>query len=240
MKRYSNDSASSGSSKRYKKTYKTYKKAVRPTVNKIWKPIIPGMNKQTYTFTRHGVPIPPLKFVASDVGLISQKALTLSFTLSQAEGAADFTALYDQYRIRAVQVKFSPISLTINNLNSSALSSGQSPTLMSVIDYDDSTDLPSASVARQYSTCIVNQYSTSQSKATTRYFTPASLTQLYRTLTTTGYSSKYGQWIDVATNDVPHYGMKFLMTTPVTINATDTNVGYQIDTKYYLEFRNSR
>lgn len=235
MKRRYNGSSSSVS-KRFKKGNK---RVSFPMYKKPWKPIMPYMNNKSYVYKRHGAPIPPFKFVAADISVITNKPLTISFTLSQVQGFADFVALYDQYRIRSVEVKYTPITLNIGNLNAAGQSSMQVCTLASVIDYDDSIDLPDVSIARQYSSCLIRQYG-EEPYTTRRKFTPASLVQLYRTLTTTGYSSKYGQWIDVATNDVPHYGMKFLLSLPAVCNTGDTNMGYQIDVQYELEFRNSR
>lgn len=232
---------SDGNAYRPYKRYRTntFKKTKGMSRKKAWKPIIPYQQKETHCFKKWGAPIAPLRFVSGDVGALTVKPLVVTFSLAQVEGYNDLVALYDQFRIRAVSVKYTALSIPVQNINSGSSVAAQPLTLYSVLDYDDDTALTSATIARQYNSCLVHQYN-ENSKPHVRYFTPSCLQQVYESNVATAYAPKFGQWLDVNDNATPHYGIKFLLTALSSVTTADLTAGYQVDVCYYLEFKNTR
>lgn len=142
----------------------------------------------------------------------TEKPYTMLFTFNQLINHAEFDALYDRYRIDYVMVK-----LQLQNnpdadryLNNDAVINECNfyPKLWWIKDYDDgAVDTLNEFKQRSGVKCRVLRPNTT----VTIKLKPAILAQLYRTVTTTGYAPKWGQWIDMAQVDVPHYGLKWIL-----------------------------
>lgn len=122
-----------------------------------------------------------------------------------AMAAADFTALFDEYKIIGVRCQI------FAGFNSSQLSAAPNlPVLFMIADYDDVNSLVSSASALEYQNCkVVTLGRDSSMSGVQWYCKPKVQIQTYRTAVTTGYSPKPNQWIDNEQTDVPHYGMKF-------------------------------
>lgn len=123
------------------------------------------------------------------------------------------SSAFDTYTIRRYKVDFVPYGNQVYNtaaaVNGLPSTSGVSP-LYTVVDFDDSNTFASVNAACEYATV---KYAMT-GKQHTRYVTPKVPVQLYESSITSGYSSKTNQWIDVATDDVPHLGLKWIVTYP--------------------------
>ncbi len=116
-------------------------------------------------------------------------------SLAQFPGAADFTNLFDQYRIIQIQIDFVANS-----------SSGFYSPFYSVIDYDDYNVAAGLTDLLQYQTLMVTQ----SNAVHTRTFTPRLATAAYGGVAFTSYAnSSAWTWIDVASPTVNYYGLKY-------------------------------
>lgn len=178
---------------------------------------------------------------------VSLVAYNQFFTLTDVSGQAEFIALFDQYRIRAVSLTITPVGQYITNdrtvtgaagLNTEGTGYWVPPMLYAVIDYNDNNALASVQDAQEYSSCKIIPYIKRQSKF---YFTPCinmTVAQTAGVAVNTG--TTYSRWLSTTNANVEHYGMKYLVQNP-NANAVTSAYGtnrWQIRTKYYLEFKN--
>jgi len=147
-----------------------------------------------------------------------------SFNLNNLNQVASFQALFDQYRILAVDFTIRP---RCNAFVATGTSSP--PPLYLVIDYDNATALASAAAATEFSTCaIVEVYQSAR-----RVFRPRLAVATYQSGGFTGYSNQTS-WIDTAYPAVEHYGIKWFLPA-CTASFTPE---WDVDVKLHLEFRN--
>ena len=168
----------------------------------------------------------------------------MQFQLNQVRGYADFADLYDRYMITCVVVKFRLINnpdatWVINGPTAGALANPSNwfPKLYYCPDYDDSSSETLNQLKERAQTKLKilrpNQFVTVVVK-------PAVTIQTYATATSTGYAPKWRQWIDMAQQDIPHYGLKYV----VDCSGLDPNDTYpfkiEIERKYYIACKDVR
>lgn len=150
---------------------------------------------------------------------------SFAFNLNLVPSAAEFTALFDQYRIDKIVWTLMPRGNSgeqgTNNLNTK---------VFSVLDYDDDTAPTSLNTLLQYPgvKCTKLAY---DHKRTIR---PKFATTQYRSLTTSAYGARSG-WLDCDYSDVPHYGIKFWIQGP----GSGTQI-IDLKTDFYLSFKGVR
>lgn len=125
-----------------------------------------------------------------------------AFSLSDLPNYSEFTALYDQYRINKLVVRFVP------NHNSSEV--GATKALMefnSVLDFNDQTAPTALTQLYEYA----NWRMTRGNSIHTRVFSPAVLGVVSTINATnfTGDQSKWKQWLATSQTDIEHYGIKY-------------------------------
>lgn len=147
-----------------------------------------------------------------------------SYSLAQVRGIGDFTALFDQYKITHVQVRF---FLRIDP-GAQTAATANVPRLYYFTDHDDDTAPSSLDNFREHQRLKIvplNLY-----KPVVVNFKPSILTQAFRTTTTVGYCPKWRQWLDMAQTDVPHYGLKWALDD-------FTNTNYRLDVESTIWFQ---
>jgi hypothetical protein len=127
-----------------------------------------------------------------------------SIMLSQLSGYADYVSAFDKYRILEVQAECIP--------NTGGLSATSSSVIDTVIDYDDDSALTSGA-QYEYDSC----YSVNSTSSFKRTFIPRAALAAYSGTFTSYAEAKPSQWIDCASPNVNHYGLKMVMgaSTPV-------------------------
>lgn len=151
----------------------------------------------------------------------TESVANFTFTLASLPDFADFTALFDQYCIVRVDLKFMP-QTTENN------STADPGNLYTVIDHDDSAGLSSAQ-ANEYESLVV----TNCTKGQIRTVYPRVALAAYSGVFTSFANQR--AWIDVASTGVIHYGLKTVQSV------STTNVyKYTVEIVYYLAFRDVR
>lgn len=145
------------------------------------------------------------------------------FRLSDVPNSTEFQNLYDQYKITAIKWKLM--------VRSSDYASGiTAPKILSVIDKDDSLAPTNMSEILQYQNLKVSQFGTSH----TRYLKPSVGYQLGDLTTLVNMRAVGKGWIDMANPNVPHYGIKGIITP------SSTALAFDLLCTYYLAFKNVR
>lgn len=143
----------------------------------------------------------------------------LTWKLDDLDNYTEFTNLFDQYRLIAVKCEFRT-GFTDNPITASTVFM---PEMYSAIDRNDATAPANVAEIVQYET-LKRKRLTSPMK---RYFRLNTLQEL----TDSAVGVKFNQWIDTATPDVEHYGLKYIIDP---INGADT---YSVIPTYTLYFQ---
>lgn len=166
----------------------------------------------------------------ANVNLVSDTFVTIAFKLSDLPDFADFTSLYDQYRINKVVLNF---RRTNDYSNQAALAAGiRSSMLYTIIDHDD-IGVPTLAEMRQYANC--KEWSTDRDHS--RATVPAVLVQNYETSIATAYTPKFKQWVSTTDPGTQHFGMKVCLHMNDNTPATNATI-IIITAKYYISCKN--
>jgi hypothetical protein len=140
------------------------------------------------------------------------------FALSSMNDASEYAAVFDQYRIMAVEITIMPTTQLIAGLTGH---------LLSAIDYDDVATITPALNAQKSTVIISNLQDT-----IVRSFTPHVAIAAYSGAFTAYAVGPAHQWINTASSTVQHYGHK------LTANPTTTAITYDLYTRVWFQFRN--
>lgn len=149
------------------------------------------------------------------------------FRLSAVTGHTDFTALYDQYKIRAVKVSFIPMA-NITTANESGFAS----LIYSTYDFNGASTTPTRDEIREYQYCKWSPYG----KIHKRYFFPRTI----ESASGTGNSTKVGpqNWLSTAYDNALYYSLLVNVSNVPSI-AADEPI-YKVEVKYYLSFKTTK
>jgi hypothetical protein len=138
----------------------------------------------------------------------TEQPLSFSFALSDILKASEFTTLFDKYHLDKAVVFIQMINNPNAYYKPNEIASNPNnfyPKMWYIRDHDDSSTTTIAALKERVSVkCVVMQ----PDKVVKICVKPEVAMQVYKTLTTTGYAPKYGQFIDMTYNTVPHYGLK--------------------------------
>lgn len=174
----------------------------------------------------------------------------MEFKLSDLPGVTEFGDLYDRYKLTTVVLRFRILNnpnanMVINNGGSAGVSSTWTtintnnwyPRLFYCKDYDDSSAESLGALRERSKTKMVVLKPNKFHKIVIK---PAVTVQTYRTPTTTGYSPSWNQWIDMAQNNVPYYGLKYVVDMS-GIDPVDTQpYKLEIEKQYFFTCKDVR
>jgi len=144
--------------------------------------------------------------------------------LNNVDQYSSMIAVFDQYRIVMAEFVFMP---TGNQLNTSSFAG----LFTTVVDYDDVTPLTSVAAALDYSNSMTGEGYQPQR----RVFKPHVAIAAYQSVgVTSGYANVESPWIDAASYNVQHYGVKTVWTV------TTAAYRYDVVVRLWLQFRNVR
>jgi len=153
----------------------------------------------------------------------------------------EFTAMFDQYKILAVDFKIQMISnpgatMDTNNVSGSYNTVNWYPKFWYIKDYDgggsDTLLQLKERVGAKFFVMRPNKEYTIRIK-------PKVLIQTYKTLTSAGYAPK-PCWIDCVDYNVPHYGMNAVIDCLGLNPADTTGFRFRIEYKFHLAFKGVR
>jgi len=210
----------SGASKSSGKPKKRGKKT-RPTkADLLWSTTsgaVPNMNRYITDNLPYTIQETVLTAGFSTTSTVVVTYASQNFTLSQLDQVGSYTALFDQYRFDEIELWLTP--RTELNLG----------TLVSVIDYDDSTVLTTYASATDYQNALTAPLSMSHY----RRFVPHAAVAAYSG-TFVSFDNVTAPWIDCASPSVQHYGFKTACTVTTPAVALDLTIRYKVS------FRNVR
>jgi hypothetical protein len=148
-------------------------------------------------------------------------ATSYVFQLNQLDQYTTLSALFDQFRFHRVSLTFKPRVTQVFSL-SGAIGAN----IYTVIDYDDNTNLTTASVAREYGTCQEN----GPHETFTRALKPKCAVATYNGAFT-GYGNPAHMWFDVASSNIMFYGLKVFVPTCSAVQVWDLIVTYEMEFK---------
>lgn len=165
----------------------------------------------------------------------------MTFSFQDIAQAANFEALFDQFRFDKVEVKFVPHSNSVNLLTSASPNNG-APTLFVVADFDDEVSVTTVPAIGEYDNVQAAVYGegifvTLKPAMSPALYTPASGGSF------TGTEVERAGWIALPAGGgqgttAPHFGIKGLVSGLAT-SSTETCI-WNVYMKYYLSFRNTR
>lgn len=130
---------------------------------------------------------------------------TANFTTAQCPDFSSLSSVFDQYRLVCVEAILRP------QAQASAPTAPSGGELLSVIDYDDSSNLTTIAQATEYDNCVI----TSPWQVSRRCFKPRVAVAAYGGAFTS-FANMEAPWIDAASTAVQHYGIKYALTTGIT------------------------
>lgn len=125
--------------------------------------------------------------------------------LSTLPGYSDFTTLFDRYMITGYKITMYPRNVTAGCAK---------PIVHLVKDYGDNSNI-TIDAAMQYG----NYRAYMLDRPISFYCRPKAAQQVFNTMTVTGYGPNMkGQWIDMASPSIPHYGFKGVVEWGSTVS----------------------
>jgi len=138
--------------------------------------------------------------------------------------------MFDQYRLDCIRFTIVPQN---NALGLFAPATTALAPVYCVIDYDDATALGSVAAAREYDNCIQLEPTESLS----RTFAPRIAVAAYAGAFTS-FTNSAPQWIDLASPNVAHYGIKLYIPG---VDAAQTLLQvWDIQIEYWFSYRSLR
>jgi len=136
---------------------------------------------------------------------------------------SSWAAVFDQYLIREVEVwittAFSPAATAVNYGNEN---------LYLVVDYDDANALTTVAGALAYENVIAAPVTNGHYRKWRPHIAVAAYSGTF-----TSFKNEVSDWIDVASPNVQHYGLK------VVADVTSTNaLQVKMFTRVWIQFRN--
>jgi hypothetical protein len=128
-------------------------------------------------------------------------------TMNSLPNSSEFTSLFDQYRFSRVEYTFWPAQ---TYAASAAL---YTPTIATIVDYDDSVAPGGFGAMQQYENCALHD----PYKPFTVSFKPHVAAAAYSGAFTS-YQNEKDQWIDSGSPGVIHYGLKW--ATPASVGSS--------------------
>lgn len=172
------------------------------------------------------------KFIRFATGTFSTNASidtvgSYNFALSYITNSSEITALFDQFRIDWVTISFIPTITQVNNSASPWLPS----CLVTVVDYDDSTNFLNFTESLEQVTAIV----TPINNRITRKIVPRIAIPAYTGSAFNGFTmGQQGTWLDCANPNIQHYGLKYALPPTGQVQS------YLVVIKYHITARQNR
>lgn len=205
------------------------KRALRRMSKMINKVAGPIMRRAAYKRVKRGIVAPSRnmhsfrRFTNEERHSVTGTTASFSYEclFNTVRGASEFADLYDRYMITCVVMKFRLVNnpsatLSLNNTGGSGsnvntvafANSNWYPCMYYCKDYDDSAAETLQQLQERANTKRIILQPNKFYKIVLR---PACTVQTYATAFGTGYAPKWKQWIDMAQQNVPHYGLKYVI-----------------------------
>lgn len=173
------------------------------------------------------------------------------FKLSECAEMATLAQQYDLYRIKYVKVELrwwlQPPAVLGVQAGAYNISLAMAPEVYWYVDKDDSRQPGAQWFNGRIASGQCRKRRLEAGRSVKMIMRPTPSGQVYRTDLTTGYTAMRGApWIDCKNPDVPHYGLKYLISVPTALVGTDqtaatvnfgllqTRIVYGLEFKHYI------
>lgn len=177
-------------------------------------------------------------------GSVTEVPFSIQFNMNDIPSPADFTTLYDQYKLCGAKITIKMISSPDAAYDSSGASANTRtnfyPTLWYTRDYDDNGLLLLSDI-RQYKS--VKHVVLRPNKEISIYTKPRLLRQLFATTTGAGYEIAMPKYIDLANLALPHYGFKSVIDfegQSLPLGSATNQWRFRVNIKYFFMCKNVR
>ena len=197
-----------------------------------------GLSRNVHMYRRWAQPSTVLL-----TGPATELSVADKFTLNEVVNSSELVNLYDQYKIVCVVVKFQLLTNPDIHVppggNASTANNNPMfyPRLWYYRDYDDENTLTLAQMREvgKAKFKVLRPNTTISVK-----LKPAVAMQVYRTVATTGYAPVWPKRLDCSANDIPHYGLKYVLETGGVAPWNSGQFQLRVERLYYLKMFNSR
>lgn len=207
------------------KTYRKYSKKYGKNARRKFKSSKVYRNKSNntvYRFTRLA------NYSNIDVDNTADFATAYTFKLSDLPNYTEFTALYDQYRIRYIKLMFFFQQDPFVNMTTGSFLGR----MYTALDFDDATSPTEADIQQMRYVKVKRPVGIVK-----RFLKPRCLNTIYNDGITNAYTlANKKTWIDCSNPNVTHYGVKLFINKPSGTN----HVTCTVQAKFYIEFKNPR
>ncbi len=179
--------------------------------------VVPNGQNRVYAFSQ--------RFVGTSItsSTVAITPASYAFQVSSLSNSSTLSSLFDQYRIKMIEF------ITYPRVGAAFTTSGNPGRLTSVIDYDDTSNLATEAAAMEYQSALTS----SGLDGHYRRFVPHVAYATYSGAFTS-YGNATSPWIDAASPNVDHYGVKLLWTI------TDTAYVQDVVIVLHTEWRSTR
>ncbi|AXH75788.1 MAG: capsid protein [Circoviridae sp.] len=163
---------------------------------------------------------------------LSEQYETYRFGLSNCLNYTAYVAMWDQYMIEKIVITWRPIRTQAVVSQNEAVAPSSFTNIPSVVyarDHDDLSPVTYADTKTRYG--AVEKLAT---KGHAMKVYPATLTEIYKSPVTTGYSPQFKTWLDTADATIPHYGVRLAMEQAEPLG----QYTLECKTKVYVRFKN--
>jgi len=143
---------------------------------------------------------------------------SISFNLNDLPNVAEFTSLFDQYRINSIKWTLMP-----RGSSAEAGTNNSACKIFSVLDYDDDTAPTSIDTLLQYENCKTSNSLRDHSRS----LRPKFARSVYQSALVTGYGQSSG-WLDCDSTLIPHYGIKLAFQGTAGAQIFDVRIQYSV------------
>lgn len=166
------------------------------------------------------------------------------FALDKLINYTELTSLYDQYKINFVEIymMWSPDYLPVATSTTATERANLIPPSLKIFhiaDFDDSNALTKDEFKERSKTRLTLLKPQQRKKIVVK---PAVLSQMYETLTSTGYAPKWNVKLDSSDPSVPHYSYKFGVEVPAVVGgSSNVELGHiSFEFRYNLTMYNTK
>ena len=168
--------------------------------------------------------------------------LGLKFVLNDLPNATEFSTLFDQYRIKSVRIKVTPIwnSVVADNVDAGSTSQPQVMVMTYVYDFDNISTVLDIEELNQYQRRHQKVLAGYRSK--NLFVNPRAQVRVATDSggTDTNALAKANQWQDCADLQIPFFGVRMLVK-PLNLQYNpDDNFVMRLDFTYVIDFKNVR
>lgn len=193
-----------------------------------------ALRRQVHSFKR----VVDLGSYTASASALTQTPISKSFSFALADlpNVAEYTGLFDQYKLTGISLKIIPRASQFQGAASGTVNAiGYNP-VITALDFDDAATPSSKEVLMQYGSCKF----TGSNRIHKRYFKPKILQPAWVNAISSGYASERAKWIDIANTNVAHYGLKWWVDAPALGASSESSISFNVMATYYFMMKNTR